>query len=35
MERKDKDGNLAPALVYYNTFSIEMINPNTLPTWIM
>lgn len=24
MERKDKDGNLTPALVYYNTFSIEM-----------
>ncbi len=25
----------ALALVHQSTFSIEMINPNTLPTWIM
>ena len=33
--QQDKGGNFRPALGHYSTFSIEMINPNTLPTWIM
>ena len=32
---KYKGRNVSPALVRHITLSIEMINPNTLPTWIM
>lgn len=35
MKRIDEDGDLVPVLVYYNVASIEMIDPNTLPTWRM